>query len=247
MNIFNRNAHGRSTDVENGAQPGLKEQTIEIAVFNFLIVPSMVFSFFAVKMGNISFVIVAVSTIMRDLALVSLILFFLWRNGESVYKIGWTFKNVRKEAGIGALLFIPMFFAASLLESFLHGAGLSEPSNPMPALISEKGPVEFVLAFLMVVVVAVAEETIFRGYLLLRFRAIMPGIFVPVILSAAIFSLGHGYEGTAGAVTVGFIGAVFALIYLWRKSLTAPVVMHFLQDFAGIVLIPLLKDFKVFH
>jgi membrane protease YdiL (CAAX protease family) len=247
MSVFNRNIHNLSTNVENGAQPGLKEQTIEVAIFNFFIIPSMVFSFFAFKIGNISFVIVAVSTIMRDLALVSLILFFLWRNGESVYKIGWTFKNIRKEAGIGIVLFVPTFFAASSLESLLHRAGLSEPSNPMPALVTEKGAVEFLLAFLMVVVVAVAEETIFRGYLLLRFRAFMRGIFAPVLLSSVIFSLGHGYEGSAGAVTVGFIGAVFALIYLWRKSITAPIVMHFLQDFAGIVLIPLLREFKVFH
>jgi membrane protease YdiL (CAAX protease family) len=247
MNIFNHNAHGQSANIETGATPGLKEQIIEVAIFNFLIIPSMVFSFFAVKVGNISFVIVAVSTLMRDLVLVSLILFFLWRNRESVYKIGWTLKNVRKEAGIGIVLFVPMFFAASLLESFLHEAGLSEPSNPMPALISEKGTGEFLLAFVMVVVIALAEETIFRGYLLLRFRAFMPGIFAPVMLSAVIFSLGHGYEGSAGAVTVGFIGAVFALIYLWRKSITAPVVMHFLQDFVGIVLIPLLNEFKIFH
>jgi membrane protease YdiL (CAAX protease family) len=245
--MLNHNAHGQSANMENGVHPGLKEQTIEVAVFNFLIIPSMVFSFFVVNTGNISFVIVAVATIMRDLALVSLILFFLWRNRESTYKIGWTFKNIRKEAGIGIALFIPMFFAASASESFLHGAGLSEPSNPMPALISEKGVGEFLLAFVMVVVIAVAEETVFRGYLLLRFRAFMPGTLAPVVLSAAIFSLGHGYEGSAGAVTVGFIGAVFAFIYLWRRSIAAPVVMHFLQDFTGIVLIPLLKEYRIFY
>jgi membrane protease YdiL (CAAX protease family) len=247
MTIFDRNLYHGSVNIENGVRSGLKEQVIEVAIFNFLIIPSMVFSFFAVKVGNISFIIVAIATIMRDLALVSLILFFLWRNGESVHKIGWTFKDMRKEAAIGIVLFVPTFFAASLLESFLHGAGLSEPANPMPSLASETDIGEFLLAFLMVVVVAVAEETIFRGYLLLRFRAFMRGIFAPALLSAMIFSLGHGYEGSAGAVTVGFIGAVFALIYIWRKSITAPVVMHFLQDFVGIVLIPLLKEFKVFH
>ena len=225
----------------------MREQVIEVAVFNFLIVPSMVFSFFAIKGENIGFVVVAVSTIVRDLALVSLILFFLWRNGESVYKIGWTFKNMRKEIFAGAVLFVPVFFIASLLESFLHGAGLSEPSKPLPALISEKGPGEFLLAVVMVVVVALAEETIFRGYLLLRFRAFMRGTTAAVLLSSVVFSLGHGYEGAAGVITVGFIGAVLALIYLWRKSIAAPVVMHFLQDFTGIVLLPLLKDFKVFH
>jgi membrane protease YdiL (CAAX protease family) len=60
------------------------------------------------------------------------------------------------------------------------------------------------------------------------------------LLSAGIFSLGHGYEGSAGVVTVGVMGAVFALVYLWRRSLVAPMMMHFLQDFIGIVLVPLL-------
>jgi hypothetical protein len=43
----------------------------------------------------------------------------------------------------------------------------------------------------------------------------------------------------AGVVTVGAMGLVFALVYMWRKSLVAPIVMHFLQDFIGIVLLPL--------
>jgi len=41
-------------------------------------------------------------------------------------------------------------------------------------------------------------------------------------------------------VTVGVMGAVFAVIYLWRRTLVAPVVIHFLQDFLSIVLLPLL-------
>lgn len=32
------------------------------------------------------------------------------------------------------------------------------------------------------------------------------------------FALGHGYEGSAGVVTVGVMGMVFALVYLWRGS-----------------------------
>jgi membrane protease YdiL (CAAX protease family) len=70
-------------------------------------------------------------------------------------------------------------------------------------------------------------------------KAVTASPAVAVVLSAAIFSLGHGYEGSAGVVTVGVMGLVFALVYLWRKSLVAPMVMHFLQDFIGIILLPL--------
>jgi len=217
-----------------------REQITEVAVFLFLIAPSMAFSFFAVKEGTISFVLAGVSTILRDLALVSLVIFFLWRNRESVKMIGWVGRNGLREAAIGILLFIPMFYAAGFLDQLLVAAGFSSPATPLPALEATGGIFESILGFILVTIVAISEETIFRGYLLLRFNNIFSSTFFAVILSAFIFSLGHGYEGTAGVITVGFMGFVFAIVYLWRGSLIAPIVMHFLQDFIGIVLLPLL-------
>jgi membrane protease YdiL (CAAX protease family) len=62
-----------------------------------------------------------------------------------------------------------------------------------------------------------------------------------VLLSAVIFSLGHGYEGSAGVITVGAMGIALAVVYAWRRSLIAPIVMHFLQDLLAIVILPLLS------
>jgi len=84
-----------------------------------------------------------------------------------------------------------------------------------------------------------AEETSFRGYLILRFRA-MTNNPAAMLLSRMVFSLGHGYERTAGLATVGFMGLIIALIFKWRRNLVAPIVIHFLQDFAVIVLPALL-------
>jgi len=218
-----------------------KEQVAEVSVFLFLIIPSMALSFFAIKQGSLNFVLVAISVILRDLALVSLILFFIWRNNESVTWIGWTFNNSRKEIALGIMLFLPFCFGTGLLEKGLRVIGLSVPSTPLPSFLAARGVVEFLLALVLVVIVALAEETIFRGYLTLRFKAITANPTAAVLLSAAIFSLGHGYEGSAGVVTVGVMGIVFALVYMWRQSLVAPIVMHFLQDFIGIVLLPLLR------
>lgn len=226
--------------IMSGVRLNSKEQLLEVSVFLFLIVPSLVLSFFAVKQGNLSFVLVAVSIILRDLALVSLILFFLWRNGESVRSLGWTFKSGWKEVALGIGLFIPLTFGAAWLEQILQLAGFSAPSTPQPSFLTAAGTAEFILAFILVAVVAVAEETIFRGYLILRFGAVTASRMVAILASVVIFSLGYGYEGTAGVITVGVLGLVFALVYVWRKSLVAPVVMHFLQDFIGIILLPLL-------
>jgi membrane protease YdiL (CAAX protease family) len=222
-------------------EPGWREQAVELAVFLFLILPSLVLSLFVVRQGSSSFDLVAVATIARDLGLVALVLYFLWRNGESVAHIGWTARGAWKEALLGVVLFVPLFFATALLEWALLKAGLSGPkSTPLPSFLSAPGIVEIVLAVVLVVVVAVSEETVFRGYLMLRFRGVMHSAVGAVLLSSTIFSLGHGYEGTAGLLTVGVLGAVFALVYLWRGSLVAPVVMHLLQDILAIVLLPLL-------
>jgi membrane protease YdiL (CAAX protease family) len=236
-----------STNIHNGKDSGeeqvisyRKRQLVEVSAFLFLIIPSMVISFFVMKQGSMSFVLIAISTIMRDLALVSLILFFIWRNGEHLAMIGWSFKNVLKDAILGMWLFIPFFLSAGLIEKGLRMAGFNAPATQLPSLISGKNMAEFTLATLLVIVVAVAEETIFRGYLILRFKSITANNLIAVLLSSVIFSIGHGYEGSAGVITVGVMGIVFALVYLWRQSLVCPVVMHFLQDFIGIILLPLL-------
>lgn len=218
-----------------------KEQLVEVSVFIFLIMPSMALSFFAVKEGTLGFTLVAFSTMLRDLALLSLILFFLWRNGESMAAIGWSAKKIWREITMGVLMFVPFLFGTNFLEQALLHIGFSTPKTPLPSMEATGGILESVLGMVLVAIVAIAEESIFRGYLILRFRAIGASMSQAVILSALIFSLGHGYEGSAGVITVAVIGIVFAVVYLWRQSLVAPVVMHFLLDLISIVILPLFK------
>jgi membrane protease YdiL (CAAX protease family) len=217
-----------------------KVQFIEVLVFLFLIVPSLALSFLANQQGNIGFTVTAVATILRDLALVSLILFFLWQNKENVGQIGWVLKNGWREVLLGMVLFVPVYFGAGLLDSFLNAIGFSSPKAPLPSFLQSSGVSQTILAVILVIVVAIAEETIFRGYLILRFKSLTNSAALAAILSAVVFAIGHGYEGSAGVITVGTLGLVFALVYLWRGSLIAPMVMHFLQDFISIVLISLL-------
>jgi membrane protease YdiL (CAAX protease family) len=140
---------------------------------------------------------------------------------------------------IGALLFAPIFMGTAALDDALQSIGFSGPVNPEPSFLQVHGLGEALVGLVLVVVVALSEETIFRGYLILRLRSFTAGVAPAIILSSVIFSLGHGYEGASGMVTVGTMGAVLAIIYVWRKSLVAPMVIHFLQDFVSIVFAPL--------
>lgn len=217
---------------------GRRQQALEVLVFLFLVVPSMALSFLSVQPDGLSFQVVAVANILRDLSLLSLVLYFVWRNGERLVAIGWNFAGMGREALVGLWLFVPVYLVTALFGGLLREAGLSAPEE-LPTFLMPKGAGEYLLALVFLAVVAVSEETIFRGYLLLRFRALTGNLAVTVMLSALIFSLGHGYQGAAGVVTVALLGVIFALVYLWRGSLVAPVVMHFLQNFIGIVLAPL--------
>jgi membrane protease YdiL (CAAX protease family) len=239
-NRVNQIMHSRGYDGElperTCARPISRVQAIELLVFLFLIAPYMALSFFILKQSNLKFELMAATTISRDLAMMCLIFFFLWRNRESVEDIGWTSRHAGREIAVGLLLFVPLFVGAGLLGSVLGKLGFSLPRRPAALLTTGGGP-QILLGTVLVTVVAVAEETIFRGYLILRIRTLASSVPIAVLLSSAIFALGHGYEGSAGVITVGCIGLILALIYIWRQSLIAPAVMHFLQDFIGIILI----------
>ena len=217
-----------------------RRELLEVLVFLLLIVPSMLLSFFVVRQGGLGFVITAWATIGRDSGLVSLIIFFLWRNGEPVDRLGCTLKNGGNEVALGVGLFFLLFAGTTLVESLLRWAGVPAAVTPMPRFLTAQGPAEVTLALALVAVVAFAEEIVFRGYLIHRLSAVTGRPAVAALLSAVIFSLGHGYEGTSGVITVGVMGVGLAFVYLWRRTLVAPIVMHFLQDFGGIVLLPLL-------
>lgn len=225
--------------VRQAVAPGRKEQLLELLVFLFLITPLLVFSFFANTEAVASFDLTAWAVILRDLALASLVFFFLWRNGEAPGRIGWSFGHGWTDVGLGIVLFIPFSYLIAFLESALQGVGLSAPPAQLPSFLAARDTLQLVLAAVLVTVVAFTEEIIFRGYLIRRLTAVTGSTPLAVLLSAVIFSLGHGYEGAAGVITVGTMGLLFALAYIWRGTLVIPIVIHFLQDFSRVVLEPL--------
>jgi uncharacterized protein len=216
-----------------------RDEAAELGVFLLLILPSLALSFVNTGGGGVSFPLVAGATILRDLGLLGLILLLVSRDRQPYTTIGWVNRRVGREVWVGLLLSIPVLVGAQLVQIALQRAGLSGPA-PSSGTGMPAGPGEILLAFVLVVVVAVAEETIFRGYLILRFGSLLRSRAWAVVLSSVIFAIGHGYEGGAAVVTIGLTGLAFALVYVWRQSLVAPIVMHFVFDFVAIVLAPLL-------
>lgn len=230
------------TGPDTVSMPSRKERLIEVLVVLFLIVPSMILSLFVTQLNELQFLFVALSTIMRDLGLLFLVLFLAWRNREPMRRMGWRWERAGVEILWGVALFFPVYYAAGLLQSLLQRVGLSAPETAAMPFAAQKGTLELVLAVLLVIVVAISEETLFRGYLILRFTQIADNRWVALIVSSGIFALGHGYAGSAGVLTVLVIGFALGLVFIWRHSLIAPVIIHFLQNFVGIVVAPFLQQ-----
>jgi len=215
---------------------GSRREQLELGAFLLLIVPPIVLASMA-GVSRHAFAITTVATILHDVALTALILFFVWAAGEPFAAIGWTSRRLGREIALGVVLYLPMLAVLVILGGLLRAVGL-EPPHPPPAGLVPHSLAERALASLLVVVVAVAEETMFRGYLLLRLGAVTRSTTAAVVLSTLAFAAAHTYSGSGGVVSVAVLAVVFALVYLWRKSLVAPIVLHFLQDFLGLIIAP---------
>jgi membrane protease YdiL (CAAX protease family) len=218
--------------------PSRKIQLIEASVLLFLIMPSMFVSLSVIKRSSLTFPQLAGSSLVHDLALLALVLYLVWRNGEPFTSIGLNLKEKWRELFLGLALFVPFFLGVGLIERLLRSLGYLIPKGP-PAYLTPSGAGQFLLAFALLIVVAVTEEVIFRGYFILRLESVLRNSGVAVLLSALVFSIGHGYQGPGSVIAIGLMGIFFGLIYLWRRNLIAPIVIHFLQNFLAMIVAPL--------
>ncbi|MEW5801848.1 MAG: type II CAAX endopeptidase family protein [bacterium] len=185
------------------------------------------------------FSITALITIFRNLGLTALIFFILTLRGEQPSLIGWTRKDLKKHVFWGIVTFPLFYFSVGEILDFFTHAGLSHIEE-VPLSLMPTGIWEIVLGGVLVLVVAFAEEIIFRGYLITRLEEITENPLISVLLSTLLFTIGHAYEGAAGMMAVGYIGLVFSLLFLWKKSLAMVIVLHFLTNFIPIVIAPIL-------
>lgn len=79
------------------------------------------------------------------------------------------------------------------------------------------------------VVAGIVEEIVYRGFLFWYLAWLMP-VWGIVICSAAIFALGHSYQGAAGVLRVFIVGLAFGLLFLLSGSIWLPIALHALLD-----------------
>jgi len=98
--------------------------------------------------------------------------------------------------------------------------------------------------------VAVWEETVFRGFILGRFRASIPVRDTPaalrrdalaIALTALCFGAGHGYQGGLGLLQTTVAGLGLGALVVWRKSIWPAIGAHFAIDAFGLLVLRALQ------
>ena len=101
---------------------------------------------------------------------------------------------------------------------------LLQPENPLAALVHS--PTDAVLLAAIGMVSGGLREEVQRAFILHRFEQYLGGARVGLLLFSVLFGLGHYYQGWAAAIVTGLLGLSWGGVYLWRRSIVAPVVSH---------------------
>jgi membrane protease YdiL (CAAX protease family) len=149
-------------------------------------------------------------------------------HGESPRALWLGDRPVMREIGFGLALVPLVFLMVGLLLAGLMRLlpGLHNVTeNPIEQLAAG-GPHQAAMLGLIAVLAGGVREELQRAFLLRRFEQHLGGPVAGVIVLSVAFGLGHYPQGWDAVVATGALGAIWAIVYLWRRSSVAPIVSH---------------------
>jgi membrane protease YdiL (CAAX protease family) len=92
---------------------------------------------------------------------------------------------------------------------------------------------------LTIVLVAAAEELLYRAYAIERLAAMTRSYWAAAALSLSAFAIAHvPLWGWGPALTTVIPGAIATLVYVWRRDVVALIIAHVVADLYAIVIAP---------
>lgn len=170
--------------------------------------------------------VIAIS--MLDAALVvGLIVYFLHREGESLWRLVVGTRPILREVAVGVAIVIPVTLGVALV---VVGARALWPSlhnvsvNPLTAFMADP---RLAAVFAVVVVLAGGvREELQRAFQLHRLTPAVLPPWVALLVTSIAFGLGHTVQGRDVAVATFALGALWGAMWLRRGSLVAAAVCH---------------------
>lgn len=175
-------------------------------------------------------------TILMEWSLVAAVLFVWIALGRSLQSLGLA---VSRDGPFMLTLVTALVLGALLLNQIRAIRNLD--AERIAAIQRQLASVEKLLphtaaerdAFLGVALTAgVCEELLYRGFLI-GYLTPFTGIWGAVLAAAAVFGVGHAYQGRAGILKTGTIGLVMGAIYALSGSIWPAIVLHAAFDVQG--------------
>ena len=178
--------------------------------------------------GRVTLPLVAPLLLIDTVVLVAMMVFFTRRRDESVRELWLGSRPKIREALTGVALIPLVFLSVVVLLNLLRvlaPALRSVPVNPMEQMATQGLRDALLFAFVAIVGGGVREE-LQRAFMLRRFERYLGGPAVGVIVLSVAFGLGHWNQGYDAVIVTGTLGACWAVVYLRRRSVLAPMVSH---------------------
>jgi CAAX protease family protein len=151
-------------------------------------------------------------------------LFMKYVDKEKFINLGFHIKNRFKEfnygIAIGALIMIIGYLLLIFIDQIIFKKLIFNPK-------------EIIISILIYSIVAIAEEVIFRGYIL-RNLMISFNKYVALIISSLLFSVMHGFNPNIDLFSffnLFLAGILLGISYVYTKNLWFPIALHFSWNF----------------
>lgn len=136
-------------------------------------------------------------------------------------------------AGIGVFLGGGLIFmvTAPLLQAV--GAGTTQSG------VSQLAELSVATRIATVITAGIAEEIIFRGYLIERLIVLLGKVWLAAAVSLTIFVLGHlSFWGVGGTIQIGLGALLLTVLYAFTRSVPACALAHVLNHIVAFLVIP---------
>lgn len=177
--------------------------------------------------GQLSLPFVLALSIADTAVLITLMVLLTRAHGERARDLWLGARPAAREAALGLLL-VPVVFGMVVV--LLNVLRLTAPwlhnveTNPLEQLAETPG--RAALFAVVAILAGGVREELQRAFLLQRFERHLGGATIGVVVLSAGFGLGHIVQGWDAVVVTGALGAFWAVLYLRRRSVIAPLVSH---------------------
>ena len=186
--------------------------------------------------GRLNVTYVLILSLADSVALIGLVLLFLYTHGEKPRDVLIGHGRVRQEVAIG----IPLIVAALaigltvlvVVQRFAPSLHTVE-QNPLQELM--RSPRDATLFAIVLLVAGGIREEVQRAFLIHRFDVWLGGGVTGIVVTSAAFGAGHLLQGVDAMLATGLLGAFWGVVYLRRRSCVAPMVSHSGFDLLQIV------------